>query len=220
MTLEDCSSVRTIISNGTSAPRPRRRTSAARTEQRILVTRVGLNIPTGLSFDGWERAGRRLFNVADSSTWCIGDWVVYGQTRYVDRYRRAVEAAGLDYQTIRNYAWVARRFDLSRRRYGLSFQHHAEVAALEPHEQDFWLTNAERFGWSRNELRRQLRSMREDGAGSASLTALPRITVELERLERWRIAAERAETSLTSWIVAQLEQAASSVLKVDTHSGV
>src|SRR5947199_7344757 len=66
--------------------RGRRQHGAVRTEQRILVTRVGLAIPTGLTYDGWEKAGRRLSTVADSSTWCIGDWVVYGQTRYVDRY--------------------------------------------------------------------------------------------------------------------------------------
>jgi hypothetical protein len=41
-----------------------------------------------------------------------------------------------------NYAWVARRFAMSRRRDTLSFGHHAEVAALPEPEQDFWLREA------------------------------------------------------------------------------
>jgi hypothetical protein len=41
-----------------------------------------------------------------------------------------IVATGLDYQTLRNYAAVARRFELSRRRDNLSFHHHAELCAL------------------------------------------------------------------------------------------
>lgn len=79
------------------------------------MTRVGLQIPAAVSYDTWESAGRRISAVANSSAWCLGDWLVYGQWRYTDRYRRAVDAVGLDYQTLRNYAWVARRFEVSRR---------------------------------------------------------------------------------------------------------
>ena len=43
----------------------------------------------------------------------------------------------LDYQTLRNYAWVARRFAMSRRRDTLSFGHHAEVPALPEPEQGY-----------------------------------------------------------------------------------
>lgn len=35
---------------------------------------------------------------------------MYGQAAYTGRYRDAIEQASLDYQTLRNYAWVARRF--------------------------------------------------------------------------------------------------------------
>ena len=49
----------------------------------------------------------------------------------------------LDYQTLRNYAWVARRFPAGRRRAGVSFAHHAEVARLPEPEQDYWLRRAE-----------------------------------------------------------------------------
>jgi hypothetical protein len=203
-----------VAAGGTARPyapaRGQRRGSLAGDGNRILVTRVGLSLPTTLTYDGWQRAGQQLFNVIDSSAWCLGDWIIYGEARYADRYRCAVEAAGLDYKTIRNYAWVARRFELSRRRSQLSFQHHAEVAALDRDQQDLWLTRAERLGWSRNELRRQVRG--GPAADAARATSLPRLAVEPERLERWRSAAECSDSDLESWILAQLDVAASLAL--------
>src|SRR5689334_13537181 len=69
---------------------PRR--SPAPKSDPILTTRVGLRIPDGVTFDGWERAGTHLSRIIDSSAWCLGDWLVFGQRRYQDRYRRAVDA--------------------------------------------------------------------------------------------------------------------------------
>ncbi|MFD1152718.1 LmbU family transcriptional regulator, partial [Saccharothrix hoggarensis] len=131
---------------------------------RILTTPVGLAFPRDVTFESWEQAGQRLSRIASSSAWYLGDWLVYGQDRYTGRYRRAVEAVGLDYQTLRNYAWISRKFEPSRRRSGLPFQHHAEVAALPPEEQDRWLDRAEREGWSRTALRRALRVARDPGS--------------------------------------------------------
>src|SRR5689334_8793517 len=79
--------------------------------ERILATRVGLHCPELLPYKDWESAGQQIARIVASSAWCLGDWVVYGQSRYKDRYQRAIEAANLDYQTIRNYAWVARAFE-------------------------------------------------------------------------------------------------------------
>jgi hypothetical protein len=97
--------------------------------------------------------------------------LIYGESAYGwSRYREAIDRTGLDYQTLRNYAWVARRFEHGRRRTGLSFAHHAEVARMSPPEQDFWLRKAEQQKWSRNELRRQVRAslaeQHEDAAGA------------------------------------------------------
>jgi hypothetical protein len=60
----------------------------------------------------------------------LGDWLIFGRYKYGTRYRQAIGATGLDYQTLRNYAVVARRFEPSRRRSTLRAQHHAEVSAL------------------------------------------------------------------------------------------
>lgn len=182
-------------------------------EGRILATSVGLRFVDVVAFEKWQRVGARLQRIVDSSAWCLGDWISYGEAQYSDRYRHAVEVAGLDYQTLRNYAWVARRFDLSRRRDMLSFQHHAEVAALPAGEQDVWLDRAEQGKWSRNQLRRELRSSRRAVDDSPEQSVLPRVRATHERLERWRAAAELSSGTFENWVIEALDNAASGVLE-------
>jgi hypothetical protein len=186
----------------------------------ILTTRVGLRIPSALPFDSWQLAGAQIARVVNSSAWCLGDWLVYGQERYADRYRTAIEAVGLDYQTLRNYAWVTRRFDFPRRRQQLTFQHHAEVASLAVQLQDEWLDRAERKGWSRNELRLAVRDARQRVSSStAASTLLPRVRVTADRIDRWRAAAEQSEHDFEDWLVATLDWAATRELGADDGSG-
>lgn len=183
---------------------------------RVYATRVGLRFPGKVTFDVWEQAGEHITRIADSSTWCLGDWLVYGQDEYADRYQRAVDVLSLDYQTLRNYAWVARRFSCARRRSTLSFQHHAEVAALPAADQDVWLDMAEEHGWSRNQLRRQLRASRgSDEAVVPTQTALPRLAVPAERVSRWREAADLCASQFDAWVIATLDRAANATLQRD-----
>ena len=178
----------------------------------VMPRRTGLYLPTRLSYEDWERVGKQICLVSDSSAWWLGDWLVYGQDRYGDRYRRAVEATALDYQTLRNYAWVARQIPVSRRRDSLSFQHHAEVAALAEEEQEIWLDRAVMFRWSRNELRRQLREARNALRHEEADPVVLRVAVDPDRERRWHEAADRMACSLDEWIALVLDQAAYMVL--------
>jgi hypothetical protein len=178
----------------------------------VLVTRVGLRIASSIAYELWADAGLEIARAHNSSAWCLGDWIVYGKNRYENRYRDAVEAAGLDYQTVRNYAWVARHVVLARRRENLSFQHHAEVAALTPDEQDHWLDLAVREKLSRNELRRRIRGNRRHEPTLTSAQPLKQIQATSEQVERWRQAADQSRRSLPEWIRSQLDEAAARVL--------
>ncbi|WP_236241559.1 LmbU family transcriptional regulator [Streptomyces sp. CC228A] len=204
------------ISSGDENATPRLKGSSARRKV-AMVTDVGLQLPGGMSFESWEKAGRNLARVASSSAWCLGDWIVYGQSRYEGRYRDAVESVGLDYQTVRNYAWVARRVPQSARRKELSFQHHAEVASLSPQEQESWLDRAVKERWSRNQLRGELRAARSTEPRPATTVSMPKLEVPEAQLARWRKAAELAGASLQGWIVNLLESEANSVL-ADTRA--
>ncbi|HXT90009.1 MAG TPA: LmbU family transcriptional regulator, partial [Trebonia sp.] len=104
----------------------------------VIPRSSGLIFTHKVTFQTWELIGEQLFSLADSTTWWIADWLAYGETSFHDRYRDAIRWTSLKYQTLRNYAWIARRFDMSRRHDKLSFGHHAEVAALDQPEQDYW----------------------------------------------------------------------------------
>jgi len=136
--------------------------------EQTKVHTSGMVFPQNLSERSWERIGANLRELTNSSAWWLADWLIFGETAYGwRRYREAVERTGLDYQTLRNYAWVARRFEHHRRRDSLSFAHHAEVTRMSPPEQDYWLRQAERLKWSRNELRRSVRASLAEQADRA-----------------------------------------------------
>ncbi|MGY5060945.1 LmbU family transcriptional regulator [Streptomyces sp. 900105755] len=197
-----------------------------------FVTRKGLLLPKQISFDKWMGVGSYLSNIFSSSAWCLGDWLVYGEATFNGRYQDAIKLTSLDYQTLRNHAWVARRFPMSRRRDALSFTHHAEVAALSEPEQDFWLRKAEEYAWSAKRLRREVKaSLREretenteivevagqdqsaeDVIVSASEeTVMLSVSVSAGCLESCNAAASRLGLNLEAWASRVLLVAAAQV---------
>ncbi|MEV6395109.1 LmbU family transcriptional regulator [Streptomyces sp. NPDC051907] len=171
--------------------------------------RTRLRLPDDLALETWCRIGDQILAVSDSSAWWIGDWLVFGQRKYRDRYQRAMKETLLDYQTLRNYAWVARKFAPQRRRENLTFQHHMEVASLPEDQQDHWLDFAARLKWSKTELRRQIRaSTAPDDAPAARPEVSLSLRLEEARVKRWEQAARRSSKSLTEWISSVLDSAA------------
>jgi hypothetical protein len=185
-----------------------------RLRMRVMMTQVGLIIPRDVDFTDWERAGFQLNGLASAYSWCLGDWLVFGKRNYADRYIVAIRAVGLQYQTLRNYAWVARRFDIERRRGGLTFQHHAEVASLPVEEQERWLDLAERHDWTSKKLRLQSREERRHGTDTAGkeVEHPRRISLPDHRVLLWQRAADEAGEDFENWIINNLDQAASVVL--------
>ncbi|MFE7173461.1 LmbU family transcriptional regulator [Streptomyces sp. NPDC057616] len=181
----------------------------------VLTTRVGLQMPAKMAYDEWERAGRQLADVLDSSSWWLGDWLVYGKDHYTDRYQRGIRAAGLSYQTLRNYAWVSRRFDLTRRRPCLSFQHHAELASLTVQEQELWLDRAEQRQWSTKQLRTAIRAARRGGQQPAAAEPNCRLELPGSRFQRWQQAAQQLGVDFEQWVTTTLDRAAAGALQED-----
>jgi hypothetical protein len=180
----------------------------------VSATRMGLRWPDRLvAFDQWQEIGARMARTTDSVAWCLGDWLVYGESRYADRYRRTIDTVGLKYQTLRNYAWVARRFPLSRRRDSLTLYHHMEVTRLPVVQQDRWLDRAVDGRWSVHRLRERLRQERGDERGvTTDIGTQPKIDVAQRRLDRWQAAADHADDTLEHWVVASLDLAADQAL--------
>lgn len=128
----------------------------------IEVTLTSWRPRSDLTYEQWEAAGRQLGIMGRACQWWIGDWIRYGEHAFGERYTQAIEDTGLDYQTLRNYVWVAERIDVSRRRDSLSWSHHAEVAALDPADADAWLDIAETDGLTRDKLRCAIRRTHDE----------------------------------------------------------
>jgi hypothetical protein len=167
----------------------------------------------------WQDIGQQITTISESSSWWIADWIVFGQEKFPDRYKVAAERTGLSYKTLRNYAWVSRRFSVSRRRENLSFQHHALVAAIEESEQDEWLDRAARENISATELRRRLKAKL---ACDQKLAHVVNITFTEEKVVQWRAAAEAEKVDLLEWATSLLDRAAERTLRsaaVETPEG-
>jgi hypothetical protein len=164
-----------------------------------------------MPIDRWKAVGARIAAYSEAASWWLGDWLAFGQAKYGRRYKEGIALTGLEYQTLRNYAAVARRFDVSRRRDDLSFQHHAEVCALTDDAQDLWLDLAVTRRWSKAELRRCLRAT-VPGRAADGQAAVLRLTLERQREHLWREAARRGDCALETWMIQVLDEAAGSAL--------
>jgi hypothetical protein len=182
-------------------------------EPTVKPSRTSIRFDPLLPFETWRAIGPRIATYSTASAWWLGDWLAFGRMKYGRRYKEAIAATGLDYQTLRNYAVVARRFAPSRRRDNLSFQHHAEVCALSDDDQDLWLDLAVMRGWSKRELRRRIRAAGDAPHAPASSSVL-RLTIDADRDHLWRRAAERCDSSLQTWIERTLDTAAGVMLDV------
>lgn len=146
----------------------------SRGAEKVRVTAVAWLGHVQLTLAEWQTYGSRIALVSKSTNWWLGDWLRFGQRRYANGYRHASELTGYDEQTLMNLVYVAGRYGISRRRENLSWSHHAELAALEPPDQDRWLEEAEAASLSVRQLRQRVRDERQGGVqGTARLSPSP-----------------------------------------------
>ena len=113
----------------------------------IEVTPLGLRFHGEPDFKKWSALGRKIGQALRSMEFVIGDWLVYGEQHFKSSggrptncdYDAAIRATGLDYSTLRNYAYVSRRVTLSFRNDKVSWTHHRAVAKLPPAKQQHWI---------------------------------------------------------------------------------
>lgn len=116
-----------------------------------------------VSYDEWMAKGKSLSSVVtvwqNHIRWWIGDWLVYGEQMFPDRYSQACEASLYDVGSLRNASWVCRNVPPENRREELSFEHHAQVASLKnSEEQRRWLQIAVDEKMNVRELRKSIRA--------------------------------------------------------------
>jgi hypothetical protein len=92
-----------------------------------------------------------------ASRWWIADLHEFTEQRHGEYVAQVMEATKLSAQTVENIVSVGKRVPRSRRRDGVSFSSHAEVASLEPNEQRHWLKVAYDENLTKAELRSRIR---------------------------------------------------------------
>ncbi len=190
------------------------------TEQRtlpagVIPSRTGLHIPEGLTFEQWEGVGKRLYHMIEATLFAVGDWLQYGEFRYGEKYRAALEQFEVTYGQARTLAYVAGNVPPTVRRADLSWTHHRIVAKLLPAEQAAWLERASTEQLSTRELVERL-SPRGDnlGTGEEQPALPPRLATQVhlspapEQLQRWQVAAERDGLGVVEWATVTLDEAA------------
>jgi hypothetical protein len=126
-------------------------------DPKFAITTTGIEFHEELSFEEWEELGQKLAPVGKSIGFIIGDWINYGEKHYGDKYEDAIKRTGMAYQTLRNYAYVSRRVQLSCRHDNLGFEHHYVVAKLkDPDDQRHWLQMADKHKLGKRRLQKSI----------------------------------------------------------------
>lgn len=113
--------------------------------KRFTMTPVGLIVPEQVTIDELLEIEEVLENLETSVQWNIGDWYNCATDQNVWGRKYEIQPASeveYKYQTLADYAWVARSIDFSIRNRKLSFSHHRLIAPLTPELQALWLEYA------------------------------------------------------------------------------
>jgi hypothetical protein len=101
--------------------------------------------PKEVQLEQWRERGqdlrreiRRVGKSADEWKWKLGDWLLLGQNNLGERKIKyeAPRIWKMPWGTLKNFRWVSSVFPASRRRDGVSWEHHRVVAALPKDKQD------------------------------------------------------------------------------------
>ncbi len=110
----------------------------------LRLTAVGLGgtLTRPPTIDEFKAAMAFIGRAAGASNWWVGDLSNHAD-EWGDEYVQLLDELGIEYETVRKYAWVAKQVEIVRRRTNVSWTHHEVVSALTPTEQTKWLKRAQ-----------------------------------------------------------------------------
>jgi hypothetical protein len=122
----------------------------------VAMSDVGLQLHPETSYEEWADVGYTLRRIERWIQFALGDWLNFGKDHFGEDYLQELPL-GYEATTLDNFAIVARKIPFPRRREGVSYSHHVEVANLLPGEQIAALTLARSehnpYGMSVRQLR-------------------------------------------------------------------
>lgn len=99
-----------------------------------VITAVGIQFHPGISYREWAEIFATIRAIDHWVQFALGDCINYGKDHFGEDYVQELPL-GYEATTLDNFASVARKIPLPRRRGGVSFSHHVEVANLCPEDQ-------------------------------------------------------------------------------------
>ncbi len=126
-----------------------------------LTPRV-LSLSPEIAYDTYESLGAFLGEFKSRVNFYLGDWLIFGEGTFGERWAQAAEATGLAEQTLLRIMAVCRGVPPSRRRDDVSWSVHAAVYTLPAREQRTWLARAAEHRWGYAELRKAMQAARRD----------------------------------------------------------
>jgi hypothetical protein len=125
-------------------------------------TSVGVRIGGQPELDSWQGPLQYALWCQRAGPWWIGDLLNAGDDRFGESFSQMCEGS-LSTEMLSRYASVSRRVPIENRRPGLSWSAHAAVARLPHDRQKRLLIEAERQGWTSDDLREKAReAMKSD----------------------------------------------------------
>lgn len=163
----------------------------------IELTPTGLRIPGATGPEECIDAGQRLGRLGHAVQWALGDLINFVWVKHGEKYHDVATVTGYDEGTLANMVYVANHYEPARRRDGLSWTHHKQIASLEPDDQDELLARAEEEAWSTRDLAKAANGNggKSHRAVKSSFAATVTFTQEFdnEQLQRATVASLRAE---------------------------
>lgn len=97
------------------------------TSEYVRFDKTRLVLRNDTPYEVWREVLVKLRDAERSVQWWVGDALAFGEAHYGEEAFAELERRD---KTLANWATVARGVDPSRRREGVAFSHHAEVASL------------------------------------------------------------------------------------------
>jgi hypothetical protein len=126
-------------------------------------TSVGVRIAAKPDLDDWRGPLQFALWCQRAGPWWIGDLLNSGEDRFGESFSQMCEGT-LSTEMLNRYASVARRVPIQNRVASLSWSAHAAVARLPLPLQKRLLLDAERHGWTSDELRVKARETKQQAA--------------------------------------------------------
>ena len=117
-----------------------------------------------LDYDRWAQEVITLARMQRSSSWWLGDILLYGEEKFGERAWQVQDQLDVKYEygTLADLKWVSKRVPPYVRHPKLSWSHHRQVAKLEIADQKAWLAKAAEGDdgviWSRARFRQELQT--------------------------------------------------------------